>query len=75
MNFFGFSDGPFTILAPTNEAFAKIDAANLEEILANATELNKILLRHVINAKVESIDVATGPVTTKGGEVCYTATV
>jgi hypothetical protein len=56
-------------LAPTNDAFDKIDASNLEEILANATELNRILRRHIIVAKVESIDVEGGPVNTIGGEV------
>ncbi len=64
-----FSDGPFTILAPTNDAFDSIDASNLEEILANATELKSILRRHIIAAKVEAIDVDSGPLNTSGGEV------
>merc|ERR1711976_428198 len=39
-------DGPFTIFAPTNAAFAKID--NLDEILADKELLTSILLYHVV---------------------------
>merc|ERR1712170_272507 len=39
-------EGPFTIFAPTNEAFAKID--NLDEILGDKELLTSILLYHVV---------------------------
>jgi len=46
----------------------------LEEILANATELKSILRRHIIAAKVEAIDVDSGPLNTSGGEVRMSST-
>jgi uncharacterized surface protein with fasciclin (FAS1) repeats len=41
-------DGPFTIFAPTNDAFAAIPAAQLDAILADKEMLTKILTYHVI---------------------------
>merc|ERR1712140_87940 len=51
-------DGPFTILAPTNEAFAKID--NLDEILEDKELLTSILLYHVIGDARYSISMNDG---------------
>ncbi len=51
--------GPFTVLAPTDEAFAKIPAADLEKLLANKEELTKVLTYHVIAGSVPSGTVAT----------------
>lgn len=39
--------GPFTVFAPTNDAFAKVDPALLNYLLANPAELTKVLLYHV----------------------------
>jgi uncharacterized surface protein with fasciclin (FAS1) repeats len=58
-------------LAPTNAAFEKIDPVNLNLVLENSTELESVLKRHVIPAKVEAIDVDSGPVTTLGGEIIF----
>jgi uncharacterized surface protein with fasciclin (FAS1) repeats len=44
--------GPFTVFAPTNEAFAKIPAPQLQAILADKAQLTKILTYHVIPGKV-----------------------
>lgn len=41
-------DGPFTIFAPTNDAFAKIPADQLDAILADKEMLTKILTYHVV---------------------------
>jgi uncharacterized surface protein with fasciclin (FAS1) repeats len=49
--------GPFTVFAPTNEAFAKIPAAQLQAILADKAQLTKILTYHVIPAKVLARDL------------------
>ena len=51
--------GPFTVLAPTDEAFAKIPAADLEALLANKEELTKVLTYHVIAGSVPSSTVVT----------------
>ncbi len=51
--------GPFTVLAPTDEAFAKIPAKDLEALLANKEELTKVLTYHVISGSVPSTQVST----------------
>ncbi len=50
-------DGPFTVFAPTDEAFAKIPKATLENLLKNKEQLTKVLLYHVVAGKVMSSDV------------------
>lgn len=53
------SEGPFTVFAPTNDAFAKIDAATLGELLKpeNKSKLTSILTYHVIKGKLTANDV------------------
>lgn len=50
-------DGPFTVFAPTNEAFAKIPSDQLDAILADKDLLTKILTYHVVAGKVMAADV------------------
>merc|ERR1739838_620972 len=63
-------DGPFTVFAPTNDAFAKIPAETLNGLLADKEALTAVLLRHVVPAALQTGDVPDGttPVTTAGGE-------
>ncbi len=49
--------GPFTVFAPTNEAFAKLPKADLEALLKDKAALAKILTYHVVSGKVMSGDV------------------
>ena len=51
--------GPFTVFAPTDEAFAKLPAGTLESLLepANKAKLQRILTYHVVAAKVLAADV------------------
>ncbi|MBD2004723.1 MULTISPECIES: fasciclin domain-containing protein [Cyanophyceae] len=49
--------GPFTVFAPTDEAFAKLPAGTVDSLLANIPELTKILTYHVVPGKVMSSDV------------------
>jgi uncharacterized surface protein with fasciclin (FAS1) repeats len=51
--------GPFTVLAPTDEAFAKIPEADLQALLADKDALTKVLTYHVIAGNVPSSDVVT----------------
>ncbi|GAC1473397.1 MAG: fasciclin domain-containing protein [Isosphaeraceae bacterium] len=53
------SDGPFTVLAPTDEAFAKLPAGTVEELLKpeNKEKLVSILTYHVIPSKAMATDV------------------
>jgi len=54
------SDGPFTVFAPTDEAFAKIPPQTLGELLQpeNKERLTAILTYHVVPGKVTARDVA-----------------
>ena len=49
--------GPFTVFAPTNEAFAKIPADQLTAILADKAQLTKILTYHVVPSTVMAADL------------------
>lgn len=49
--------GPFTVFAPTNEAFAKIPKADLDALLADKAKLAKVLTYHVVSGKVMAADV------------------
>ncbi len=53
------SAGPFTVFAPTNEAFAALPAGTVENLLKpeNKAMLTKILTCHVIGAKAMAADV------------------
>lgn len=53
-------DGPFTVFAPTDEAFAKLPAETLEALLKpeNKDKLTAILTYHVVPGKVMSADIA-----------------
>ncbi|HEY9823204.1 MAG TPA: fasciclin domain-containing protein [Candidatus Sericytochromatia bacterium] len=51
------SPGPFTVFAPSDEAFAKLPAGTVDSLLQNIPELTKILTYHVVPGKVMSSDV------------------
>ena len=55
-------DGPFTVFAPTNEAFAALPAGTLETLLKpeNKDQLVSILTYHVVAGKVMSTDLSDG---------------
>ncbi len=49
--------GPFTVFAPTDEAFAKIPKADLDALLADKDKLTAVLTYHVVSGKVMAADV------------------
>jgi uncharacterized surface protein with fasciclin (FAS1) repeats len=49
--------GPFTVFAPTDEAFAKLPAGTLEALLADIPKLKAVLTYHVVPGKVLASDV------------------
>lgn len=51
--------GPYTVFAPTDEAFATIPAQELEALLADKAKLEALLQRHVIAGSVASKDLAS----------------
>jgi|TARA_B110001454_G_scaffold194544_1_gene196177 uncharacterized surface protein with fasciclin (FAS1) repeats len=61
--------GPFTIFAPTNEAFAKLPEGTVENLLKpeNKAKLQAVLTYHVVSGKVMAADVKPGKVTTVNG--------
>ena len=56
--------GPFTVFAPTNAAFAKLDPTTLNYILSTPSLLTSLLQYHVVSGKVTSGDLSNGPVPT-----------
>ena len=53
-------DGPFTVFAPTNDAFAALDEATLEAVGADTDLLTSVLLYHVLDGEVLSTDLEDG---------------
>lgn len=60
--------GPFTVFAPTDEAFAKVPADQLAALLADKDKLTKVLTYHVVPGKVMAADVKPGEVATVQGQ-------
>jgi uncharacterized surface protein with fasciclin (FAS1) repeats len=52
-------DGPFTVFAPTDDAFAKLPKGTIEGLLKDKDGLTKILTYHVVSGKVMAKDVMT----------------
>ena len=64
------SDGPITLFAPTDEAFANLDPAILNAVLADEELLIEVLSRHVTLGSVLSTDLSNGlEVETGDGEI------
>jgi uncharacterized surface protein with fasciclin (FAS1) repeats len=63
--------GPFTVFAPTDEAFAKLPAGTVEGLLKDLPKLKKILTYHVVAGKVMAADVVklTSAKTVEGSNV------
>lgn len=59
--------GPFTVFAPTDEAFAKIPKDQLDALLKDKAKLTAVLTYHVVPGKVLAKDVKAGPVKTVQG--------
>jgi len=49
--------GPFTVFAPTDEAFAKLPAGTVDALLKDHAKLKKILTYHVVPGAVKAADV------------------
>jgi uncharacterized surface protein with fasciclin (FAS1) repeats len=70
------SDGPFTIFAPTNDAFGALPEEDLNAVLADKDLLTSVLTYHVIaGEKLSSTDlIAAGTATTvNGAELTFAA--
>ncbi len=67
--------GPFTVFAPTDEAFAKLPKGTVEALLKDKEKLSKILTYHVVAGKVMAADAAKMKMgkTVNGKEIKITA--
>jgi uncharacterized surface protein with fasciclin (FAS1) repeats len=69
-------EGPFTVFAPTDAAFAKLPKGTVEDLLKpeNKDQLVAVLTYHVVPGKVMSTDLSDGmtAATVQGGEVTIT---
>ncbi|HSM14805.1 MAG TPA: fasciclin domain-containing protein [Thermoanaerobaculia bacterium] len=64
-------EGPFTVFAPTDEAFAKLPEGTVEALLADKEKLTRVLTYHVVPGKVTSAEVVglSSARTVEGGEL------
>lgn len=69
-------EGPFTVFAPTDEAFAKIPEDQIQALLANKTQLTEVLTYHVVAGEVMSSDLENGMLveTLQGGNLSINTT-
>jgi len=67
-------EGPFTVFAPTDEAFARIPEAQLQALLADPAALAAVLTYHVLPGRVSAADVSGLPsaTTVNGKDVTFT---
>ena len=61
-------EGPFTVFAPTDAAFAKLPAGTLESLLNDKQKLTQVLTYHVVSGKVTAAQVKPGEVKTVQGQ-------
>ena len=66
--------GPFTVFAPTDEAFSKIPKADLDALLKDKAKLKAVLTYHVVSGKVMSKDLKAGNVSTVQGSTLMVST-
>ncbi len=68
--------GPFTVFAPTNEAFAALPSGVVDKLLlpCNKDALTKVLTYHVVSGKVTSKDIKPGDVATVEGQTVKLST-
>jgi uncharacterized surface protein with fasciclin (FAS1) repeats len=59
--------GPFTVFAPTDEAFKALPAATLQQLAADKERLRAVLTYHVVPGRTLAADIKTGNVKTVNG--------
>lgn len=64
-------EGPFTVFAPTNDAFAALPAGTVEGLLADLPKLTAVLTYHVVAAKAPAAVVISAPThtTVQGSDI------
>lgn len=66
-------EGPFTLLAPSDRAFAKLGQEKIDQLLAQPEELKDILLYHVVKGRVTAMQAfqAQKAATLNGSEITF----
>jgi uncharacterized surface protein with fasciclin (FAS1) repeats len=59
--------GPYTVFAPTNDAFTSVPAATMKALGSDPERLKKVLTYHVVPSRVLAADVKNGPAKTAQG--------
>lgn len=54
-------NGPFTVFAPTNDAFKKVPAATMAQLASDKEMLRSVLTYHVVPGRITAAEVKTGP--------------
>jgi transforming growth factor-beta-induced protein len=73
MDYFANVAGPFTLFAPTDDAFKALPAGVLDSLLNKPKELQKVLLSHVVPATLYSRGLSSGQLhLARGGDVAVT---
>ena len=60
--------GPFTVFAPTDEAFAKLPPGTVESLLQDKQKLTQVLTYHVVPGRVTAAQVKPGAIKTVQGQ-------
>jgi len=66
-------NGPYNVFAPTNEAFAKMDPAELEALKANPAELTSVLYYHMALGLLGPDDIHGKLTTQEGAQITVTS--
>jgi len=66
------NNGQFTVFAPTDDAFAKIDAATIEKLKTDSALLTSILTYHVVSGQADPSKVVGEHTTVQGGSLKVT---
>jgi uncharacterized surface protein with fasciclin (FAS1) repeats len=61
--------GPYTVFAPTDEAFKKLPAGTVDGLLKDKVKLTAILKHHVVNGAIVARDVKSGDTVTVNGDM------
>lgn len=61
------TSGEYTVFLPTNDAFAKLDAAKLAAVRANPGQLKQLLSYHVVSGRPDAAALVAAPLTTAEG--------
>ena len=66
------NNGQFTVFAPTDDAFAKIDAATIEKLKTDSALLTSILTYHVVSGQADPTQVVGDHATVQGAQLTVT---